>query len=50
MGNKGEYVKDNSGHKQKKLLDVVQKRGQVHLFKKAIRQSKGRSRPGKIFQ
>ncbi len=23
MGNKGEYVKDNSGHKQKKLLDVA---------------------------
>ena len=23
MGNKGNYVKDNSGHKQKKLLDVA---------------------------
>jgi len=26
MGNKGEYVKDNSGHKQKKLLDIARRK------------------------
>ncbi|GEM_PF-3563649 len=36
MGNKGEYVKDNSGHKQKKLLDVARREQGVKRVKSPL--------------
>jgi hypothetical protein len=36
MGNKWEYVKDNPGHKQKKLLDVARREQGIQRVKSSL--------------